>query len=369
MNFGGGDFIQYWSALQLLQSGGNPYDPQQMLMIQQGVDAGRSTPLMMWNPPWLLLILYPLGFLSFETARVVWLMLNLGFLFSAALAIRSYLGLQLTWRTTLLIAAGFFPAFFALSLGQLGILLYLGTTLILLGALKRGALAEGVGLLLLTTKPHLFLLVFVEAAHRACRTRQIKPLLCFAALLVVALTILQQTSAGVTLSWVATLAGVSQSIDLGAVHVSQWMNASPVDTISRALDLDWNAARGLAVFTTAAGVIITWLLLMRRPADAEFDPAAFATIVACSVAIAPFSWGFDYVPLLLASLILLGRLTVSRSLIALYFLIQLGTLILHYTVIEWHHQYFWFLLSMVLFWRVAQLRSKVKFNAPPSRQP
>src|SRR4051794_17668136 len=56
------DFIEYWAAAKLTLDGNNPYDPAQLLPLQ--VANGRQTDeaVMMWNPPWSLTVVLPLGF-------------------------------------------------------------------------------------------------------------------------------------------------------------------------------------------------------------------------------------------------------------------------------------------------------------------
>ena len=48
------DFVEYWSAGQLLRGGQNPYDVDALHAVQQELGWTREQPLRMWNPPWLL---------------------------------------------------------------------------------------------------------------------------------------------------------------------------------------------------------------------------------------------------------------------------------------------------------------------------
>src|SRR5689334_13988397 len=85
--FGTRDFIQYWSAFQLWQSGANPFDALQVLRLQERTAFPGPIPVLMWNPPWLLTILSPILNRSFQSAAQLWVICNaLLFLLIAAAA-------------------------------------------------------------------------------------------------------------------------------------------------------------------------------------------------------------------------------------------------------------------------------------------
>jgi hypothetical protein len=77
---GAGDFSAYWSAAHLFITGDNPYDQVAMTSLQQsisteGYSQGGSS-LNVWNPPWLILILAPLGVLPYKIAFLTWFFCN-----------------------------------------------------------------------------------------------------------------------------------------------------------------------------------------------------------------------------------------------------------------------------------------------------
>ena len=76
-HFGSIDFIEYWSAGQLWLEGLNPYDPALLFPIQKELSFDESAPLMMWNPPWIFLLLAPLLSFSFASAAALWFWLNI----------------------------------------------------------------------------------------------------------------------------------------------------------------------------------------------------------------------------------------------------------------------------------------------------
>src|SRR5213596_3321744 len=71
------DFIEYWAAGRLLLQGSNPYDPDLVHELER--QAGRSDEgILMWNPPWALPLVLPLGALPVRAAHLLWLAFHLG---------------------------------------------------------------------------------------------------------------------------------------------------------------------------------------------------------------------------------------------------------------------------------------------------
>jgi hypothetical protein len=87
------DFLAYWSATRLLVTGQNPYDPVSLRALGQETrpdrNPDRGHPFASWNPPWLLIVLSPLGLLPFDLAVRVWMICNIALIGAASV---------LTWR-------------------------------------------------------------------------------------------------------------------------------------------------------------------------------------------------------------------------------------------------------------------------------
>lgn len=156
------DFVEYWAAARLTLGGRNPYDPALLLPLQ--VAAGRDTAdaVMMWNPPWALAAVLPLGLLPAREAQLLWLTVNL----AAVVFCGDRLWLRLGGRADRrwvgwLVALGWVPTLFALQSGQVGPLLLLGAVLFL-ECERRGWYAlAGAATFLLAIKPHLAYLVWL----------------------------------------------------------------------------------------------------------------------------------------------------------------------------------------------------------------
>ena len=165
------DFVEYWAAGRLALDGADPYAPELLLPLQR--DAGRDTDeaIMMWNPPWTLPLVLPLGALPARVAQLMWLLVG-----AAAIAV----GVQLFARTLVggrrtlwLAAAGFVPVYLVLQAGQIGPLLVLGAALACAYAGTRPLLA-GAALVLVSVKPHLAYLVWVALIVDAVAARRWK---------------------------------------------------------------------------------------------------------------------------------------------------------------------------------------------------
>src|SRR4051794_29764460 len=65
------DFVEYWAAGRLLGEGKNPYDAESVHELER--QAGRTDEgILMWNPPWALPLVLPLGVLPVRVAHVAW---------------------------------------------------------------------------------------------------------------------------------------------------------------------------------------------------------------------------------------------------------------------------------------------------------
>jgi hypothetical protein len=156
------DFVEYYAAAKLTLEGKNPYDATLLLPIEQA--AGRDTDyaVMMWNPPWTLAVVMPLGFLPAREAQLLWFAFNLlviGFcgdrlwlLFAGSRERR--------WQGGI-IALIALPTAFALQSGQISPLLLLGAVLFLECEKRGWQYCAGAATVLLAIKPHLAYLVWV----------------------------------------------------------------------------------------------------------------------------------------------------------------------------------------------------------------
>jgi hypothetical protein len=164
------DFVEYWAAAKLTLAGQNPYDGSLLLPLQRA--AGRDTDfaIMMWNPPWSLPAVLPLGLLAAREAQLLWLLVNLAATGFCADRLWLLLGGDprrrwLGWSAAFL----FLPTLFALGSGQISPLLLLGAVLFLECERRASGDARwhyhaGAATVLLAIKPHLAYLLWAGLA-------------------------------------------------------------------------------------------------------------------------------------------------------------------------------------------------------------
>jgi len=158
---GQADFKAYWSTAALFVHGGNPYNPNEMLEIQNeaaGLQEGTEAVLNAWNPPWLILLLAPLGFLSFHLAIKVWLFINLLMIGNALILTWDLYSVRNDIRgfQYIMLASFFYiPTIFTIAMGQISGLVLVGIILCLSWLNKNQDWFSGAALLVTMIKPHL----------------------------------------------------------------------------------------------------------------------------------------------------------------------------------------------------------------------
>jgi hypothetical protein len=154
-----GDYIAYWSAGRVLADGGNPYSPEELLVVQQAEGWEVDWPNIMYYPPWALALVLPFGVLPFWVSRLVWLVVGLGIILWCSDRAWAYFGGReqnriIAW----LIALTFVPTLMVLRIGQIAPWLLLGTIGLMEAEKRRADWLAGAAFTLTTIKPHLMFL-------------------------------------------------------------------------------------------------------------------------------------------------------------------------------------------------------------------
>ena len=300
------DFVEYWAAGKLNLAGRDPYLPENLLPIQRDGTARREadgSPLdkavVMWNPPWTLTFVMPLGALEARPAQLLWLILTLCVTIFASDRIWIHYGgaPSVRWISWLL-ALAWLPSLFNLHAGQISALVLLG----LVGFLhfrRAGRLAAaGACGVLLAIKPHLVYLFWLWLLRTEVR-RGTKILV-----------------GGAVAGIACTLIPAIYNPDVLAHYRDAATNRPPEEWISptwgTVLRMIFGEDRfGLQFVPIAFGVL--WMLLLPRlpksTASVEWD-RRMPLLVLISVAFASYgAWPFDLVILLLPIVSLAARLS------------------------------------------------------------
>lgn len=154
------DYVEYWAAGRLNITGGNPYDPAQLLPLQ--IAAGRTVgvPVMMWNPPWMLALVMPFSLFKFQFSRSLWFLFNLALIvWCSDTSWELYGGRKnLRWISWIIVFTYSEVIRGVLAVGQTGSILFLGIVGFLFFLNQRREFLAGVFLSLLTIKPHTLLI-------------------------------------------------------------------------------------------------------------------------------------------------------------------------------------------------------------------
>lgn len=279
--FGTQDSIAYWSAIQSLQKGLNPYDPSSLQPFT--ASSGREVPQRFLNPPMVIPVL-SIPFLSekFEVAARVWLVV----IISAILIGLYQLGAR---REVFAISLIFPPVIYAVWVGQLTPLIFLFAYWSYSLLLSRSPLVAGCSAGLLLIKPHLFLgfLTFlILGLNRQDKIRFLVGIgLCAGVLTLIA----EWSYPGIHSLW------------LLRDQFAESLKTSSLSTYARELISPQGNATwpiwAMCVLSVGSGMLLSRLFSMNRNTS--------ALALALSAALAPYWWIYDMILVLPLYVILL----------------------------------------------------------------
>ncbi|HVK15850.1 MAG TPA: glycosyltransferase family 87 protein [Fimbriiglobus sp.] len=167
------DFVEYWAAGRLCLHGENPYSPELLLPLEQAAGRDTDEAVMMWNPPWTLPVVMPVGALPPRVAQLAWLFLGLA-AFGASAALHGWAYVDraslrwVPWAVTF----SFLPTYLVLQAGQIGPLLVFGAALFAWAVRTDRPFLAGAATVLLAIKPHLVVLLWLAIlADAVCNRR------------------------------------------------------------------------------------------------------------------------------------------------------------------------------------------------------
>lgn len=176
------DFAEYWASARLTLTGQNPYDLSLLFRLYRAMGRSESE-VVMWNPPWTLALVMPLGLLPYPVARTLWFLLH----FIALAWSFDRLGHLSPGKPSrrwiaLLFGFTFEPVLLALKVGQISTLILTGLVGVLVFFPRRPFIA-GLFAALMTVKPHTVYLVILALIVWTSAHRQWKFLLGFVGVL------------------------------------------------------------------------------------------------------------------------------------------------------------------------------------------
>ena len=359
----GVDFLGYWSASRLMVQRGDPYNHDAMALMQSAnrpptiPRAKDETPVVVWDPPWLNLVLAPLTVLSFQAAAATWMFVNIAFLGLALLLSLRLLHAErdegaFLWGVVATMAFGGTLAL--VKMGQIGTLVLMSLLLSLwLRQIGREWLAGAV-LLLACIKPHLSYLVILMLVADSLRTRRFR-LVGGLVIAVVASTLV---------SWIFFPRWLGSYLGLLGGTPFREVYTSTVGSFATHV-LHWRLLRHTWVLVLP----LAWPLL--RVAEREGWMTATNIALLVSVPLAPFGYTFDQVVLLPALIQMVvwltsrrGARSVTMTCLAALVAIYAGYWVLLSNGARPYYWFFWVPLALLVVYLV--LRATVASDASTS---
>jgi hypothetical protein len=146
------DLAQYWSAAHLATE--NPFSLEAVTRFEASCGLPTSPPpMVMRNPPWSLVFVLPLRYLSYRQAFALWALLSVAMVAGCARAVWNLVNPAPSLAPAFL-SLLFGPTVTLLMLGQITVLVLVGVTLFLVSVERRRDWLAGASLVLILIKPH-----------------------------------------------------------------------------------------------------------------------------------------------------------------------------------------------------------------------
>jgi hypothetical protein len=163
------DFVEYWTSAHLLIAHQNPYSLPNALEVQQTLGWGEPFPLIPLNPPWVLVLIAPLGLTnSYALAWLLWVaILTCAVAASSRMLMDVYFGelripdISDSGKLRCLMAFTFYPTLLSIKFAQTAPLLLLGIAGFLYFEKKGRFVLAGIFLSLTLVKPQLVILIWL----------------------------------------------------------------------------------------------------------------------------------------------------------------------------------------------------------------
>ncbi len=337
------DFIEYWSAYNLTLNSINPYNGILMRDFQL-IYTESSAPQMMWNPPWIFLIISPMLNFDLLISAKIWLFISL-FLFIISSVIY-YQILTDDKKILLPILLGLslsFPIVRCLSIGQLAGFLTFGSSLIFWGLEKNKNWILAFGLLLATLKPHLFYLVFVLILLVKYRRSDLFSLVPSILVFLFALSLCELIYPNMIYYWYDAMRGNQ----VGNTKTSQWMGGTLVGYLIFLLGPIFSSTiLSLKIFIPL--ITILGVLFYYRNKVIPDWRVLYPSILLLSVMTSPFGWSFDFSVLIITHLVIM----IKRPHV-FYFVLLLASYPVFFKLLTEEHYSFFYVLLISLFYLIA----------------
>lgn len=333
------DFVEYWASGRLNFSGGDPYNADQMFKLEQSVGWNEKDVLMMWNPPWTLPFAMVFGLLNYPFSRILWFLVQLFIIFFCAIVLwKTYGGEKRYEWIAWIVLLGFGPMLHTLKLGQVTVLVLLGSVGFIYFLQRDQDLWAGALASLVLIKPHLLYLFVAAVVFWSIAQRRYKILIGMAGATIVAFGI----------SWIINPSLVSQYIHaIQSYPPEDWITATLGSPLRLLLGPEKFYLQFLPSVIGAAWFLIFWF---RRYKNWDWK-AILPLLILVSTVTAAYGWAFDvavcvWAGIQIAVLFDFRTWTPQKVLI----LASFWAVSLVNTFLSISQHYFWWLSSFFLVW-------------------
>lgn len=362
-SFGNIDFTEVWSAVKVFKASGDFYDPVAIESAQQHLGLPPSY-LAKWYPPWFTTFLSPLLDVPLTEATRYYFLLNSFAIIISITLLLTEIAAPITtiWASAFLVALLMPPTIATLNYGQPGGLLLLGVTLLFIGMKRSNAWLSSCGIILMSIKPHLFLLVGAFTALWAIKENKIRFL---------------------ALSLIPILVIASLHALLMPDIFNHWLTAPLIKRGEQITAMEWIPATFPGIIKsilTSSGTSPIWptllipllagiILLICYRKKSHFDDFDFQfPLVTClSIFLAPYGWIFDQTITIPALIMILIASLRSKNLWLALLLCSMLTIEIYYYFYfaKTHEQLFWFPLPIIILLGIVLSKQKLKELSAP----
>ncbi len=338
------DYVEYWSSGRLNLTGGNPYDPAQMLLIERSVGWKDPGPLMMLNPPWILPLAMFLGIFDYNFSHFIWFILQICIIGVCSMLLwRIYSGPQRSAWISWMLLFTFGPILHTLKTGQVTILILLGIVGFLYFVERKSDLLAGAFASLVFIKPQLVYLFILAIILWSISSHRYRVLLGMCTATIVSLAVVSLINPHV----------ISQYIVLVRFYPLNFWLTSTLGTFIRQI-IDTNKFY-LQFIPLIAGLI--WFLVYWQKRGKTLDwSSQLPLIVLVSLTTTPYAWTTDY------SVIIIGVIQISVLFMVSQWNIIKGMIFAVYWIADLlitfliaNQNWFWWFTGVLLIWYILSL--------------
>ena len=311
-SFGGVDFSVYYAAGRVFLQGGNPYDYSQL--AREIVSSTGATNNPYYYAPWFTWALSPLALLPFEAARILWAVLNFVFWFWGLFNLSKLIAWPpIGWRRWgMYLLVTFVFAWGTWGSEQVGILIFLILTIILLLHEQEKLFYMGIWMALLLFKPNITVLPVMALAIWLILSGKWKPVISMTGSLMLMVVLSLLVSPGWYLEFLQPDKVTGLSYTLGGSGTVQILRYT--STL-----LDWLSAYGIIGNTAYAIYAIAALAGLLVAVQAIYKARSITQLMAVAIlvnfALVPYALFYDYPSLVLALFLVNAELSKKTPLV------------------------------------------------------